>query len=148
MPDPPAIRTLPICSAPSFEAILSAIARRERPAVLESADTGPGRGRYTLVASDPVEVADWDGRSDNPFEAMRHKLGQTGTGIDQRDLSIDYGVCIGWIGYFAYEAGRFIEKLPATTRADVGLPLARFALYDSAAVFVGMPVYDSQAVED
>ena len=40
----------------------------------------------------------------------------------------------GWIGYFAYEAGRFIEHLPATTRPDIGLPVARWALYDAAAI--------------
>ncbi len=133
MPNPPVIRTQSIRSAPSIEAILSTIARYERPAVLDSADVGPGRGRYTVVACEPVEVAEWDGNGEDPFEAMRHKLAQTG--IVPGGQKIDYGFCIGWIGYFAYEAGRFIEKLPATTRADVSMPVARFALYDTVAVF-------------
>lgn len=133
MPNPPVIRTQPIDSAPSLEAILTAVARRERPVVLDSADTGPGRGRYTIVSCEPVEVAEWDGTGEDPFEAMRHKLRQTSTASGGQNM--DYGSCIGWIGYFAYEAGRFIENLPATTRADVGMPIARFALYDTAAVF-------------
>lgn len=135
MPKPPTIHTQPVRPALSVEAVISTIAGREYPMILDSADTGPGRGRYTLAVCDPVEVADWDGKRVDPFEAMRHKLEQTGMDIDSREVTSDFGLCPGWVGYYAYEAGRFLEKLPATTRADVGLPIALFALYDTAAVF-------------
>jgi len=38
--------------------------------------------------------------------------------------------CGGWIGYFAYELGRYIEKLPATTTDDLEMPLMRLCFYD------------------
>ncbi|MHC4800107.1 MAG: anthranilate synthase component I family protein, partial [Planctomycetota bacterium] len=34
----------------------------------------------------------------------------------------------------AYEAGRYMEELPATTMADIPLPIARFGLYDTVAL--------------
>jgi len=41
----------------------------------------------------------------------------------------------GWIGVLAYEFGRFIEDLPATTVEDIHLPVAWLGFYDQAAVF-------------
>ncbi len=38
--------------------------------------------------------------------------------------------CGGWIGYLAYELGRYIEKLPATTTDDLEMPLVRLCFYD------------------
>ena len=38
--------------------------------------------------------------------------------------------CGGWIGYFSYELGRYIEKLPATAIDDIALPLIRLCFYD------------------
>jgi para-aminobenzoate synthetase component 1 len=119
------------------EAVIAAVARRREPAVLDSADAGPGRGRFTIAAFDPVETAAWHEGDEGPFEGMRERLkdtvaGPTGSSIPGQ--ANDPGHFLGWIGYFAYEAGRYIEPLPATTRADIGLPVARFALYDTAAV--------------
>jgi para-aminobenzoate synthetase component 1 len=36
----------------------------------------------------------------------------------------------GWIGYFSYELGRYIEKLPDTTVDDLQMPLIRLYFYD------------------
>ena len=38
--------------------------------------------------------------------------------------------CGGWVGYFSYELGRYIEKLPDTTADDVQMPLIRLCFYD------------------
>jgi para-aminobenzoate synthetase component 1 len=135
---------------PSPEAVIAAVAGRRDPAILDSADAGPGRGRFTIVAVDPIEVASWADAApaamaragqaeppDDPFEGMRQRLVRTRieTGQSGREVDLDGRRFLGWIGYFAYEAGRFIERLPCSTRADVGLPVARFGLYDSAAVY-------------
>ncbi len=36
----------------------------------------------------------------------------------------------GWVGYFSYELGRYIEKLPETTIDDLQMPLIRLCFYD------------------
>ncbi|MHC4575662.1 MAG: anthranilate synthase component I family protein, partial [Planctomycetota bacterium] len=38
--------------------------------------------------------------------------------------------CGGWIGYFSYELGRYIEHLPETTIDDLKVPLVRLCFYD------------------
>jgi para-aminobenzoate synthetase component I len=121
--------------APTVDAVLATVATEPEPAVLDSADTRVPRGRYTIVASRPLRVACWPTSEPDPFEGMRQQLAQTrlpeGALVDQSALPVFPG---GWIGYFAYEAGRAIERLPSTTVADIGLPTARFALYNSAAI--------------
>jgi len=41
----------------------------------------------------------------------------------------------GWIGFFAYELGRFIETLPGRAVSDLSFPLVRMAFYDRAIVY-------------
>ena len=36
----------------------------------------------------------------------------------------------GWVGYFSYELGRYIESLPETTIDDLKMPLIRLCFYD------------------
>ncbi|MFH1748918.1 MAG: aminodeoxychorismate synthase component I [Planctomycetota bacterium] len=44
------------------------------------------------------------------------------------------GLTPGWIGYVGFEAAQLLERLPASHRADLGLPLLRLALYDRGIV--------------
>lgn len=124
-------------TVPSVAAVIQAVAGCRCPAVLDSADTRLPQGRYTIVARDPIRELQWHEGGPDPFEAMRAQLSATTAQTLTYD---DASSCAarqfpgGWIGYFAYEAGRYIESLPAESISDVGLPVARFALYDSAAV--------------
>jgi para-aminobenzoate synthetase component 1 len=38
--------------------------------------------------------------------------------------------CGGWSGFFGYELGRFIEKLPSKAKYDLPLPVIRLGFYD------------------
>jgi para-aminobenzoate synthetase component 1 len=130
------VATRPVSYSPTMADVIRAVAGASAPIVLDSARSDVADGRYTIVACNPLEVFEADGTTGDPFERMRAHLARTGllehTRTDgQAPLPVFAG---GWVGYFAYEAGRFIERLPATTNRDIGLPLARFGLYDSAAI--------------
>ncbi len=136
MHEGPRINSQVATARPSVEAVIAAVAGQREPAVLDSAATGPGRGRFTIVACDPVVSLSWSSAGRDPFEGLRSRLKAIPplpVPISQAPEPVEIFPC-GWIGYFAYEAGRFIERLPARTRADVGLPVARWALYDGAAI--------------
>jgi para-aminobenzoate synthetase component 1 len=54
-------------------------------------------------------------------------------GIDSDDDGLPF--VGGWMGYLAYEAGRFLEHLPQQAQRDLELPFAWFGLYDTLAIF-------------
>ncbi len=136
MRNQPCVKSQPATVRPAVEAVITAVAGRREPAILDSASTGERAGRFTIVACDPVCSLAWSAEGGDPFEGLRRRLraipcpNPGRSGVPQAENLFPGG----WIGYFAYEAGRFIEKLPATTRPDVGLPVARWALYDTAAI--------------
>lgn len=65
---------------------------------------------------------------EDPFELLRRSLGPP---IDAPD---DLPFCGGAIGYFAYDLGRRIERLPATATDFLTLPEMAVAIYDWALV--------------
>jgi len=43
--------------------------------------------------------------------------------------------CGGWVGFFSYELGRYIERLPETATDDLHMPLIRLGFYDRVIAF-------------
>jgi para-aminobenzoate synthetase component 1 len=87
-------------------------------------------GRFSYWAAQPIEIFQFEEGQDNPFGKLqkalaKYKLGKDGKNNLPKDIF--HG---GWIGYFSYELGRYIEKLPTTTVEDIGLPLIRLCFYD------------------
>lgn len=134
MPNTPLRTTIEAVScSPSPGAVIAAVGAGEGVAVLDSAAPLPQAGRYTIIACQPLATYSHRPDDGNPFERMRRLLACTGM-LAPAEPPSELPFAGGWIGYFSYEAGRYLERLPATVREDVGLPLARFALYDSAAI--------------
>lgn len=129
-----AVITESVGPAPSPGMAIALAGARPGPAILDSSAQDPRFGRYTIVACEPIATFEHACLDGNPFEAMRSLLAATHM-LGTAEPPADVPFAGGWIGYFAYEAGRFIERLPCRATADVGLPVARFGLYDSAAVY-------------
>ncbi|MHC4532227.1 MAG: chorismate-binding protein, partial [Planctomycetota bacterium] len=67
---------------------------------------------------------------EEPFVKLQYALAKY-----RLERNLTYGLskgifCGGWIGYFSYELGRHIERLPETTIDDIGMPLIRLCFYD------------------
>jgi para-aminobenzoate synthetase component I len=101
---------------PAPEALLAAVADRERPVMAAFAG-------HVIVACDPVEVATggdvWDAlavpcapRSDGPESAAG-----------------------GWIGLLGYDLGGTIERLPSPHPDPGGAPMAAVGRYETVAIF-------------
>lgn len=86
---------------------------------------------YTIFAAEPVEVFEFTLDDDEPFEKLAVVLSK----YQSEKKTPDPFFCGGWIGFFGYELGRFIERLPGRTVDDVGLPVIRLAFYDKAIVY-------------
>ncbi len=89
-----------------------------------------GAARFSYWADGPKDVFEFRAGQTDPF-------GKLHQGLDKYKLerdcesSLPKGIfCCGWIGYFSYELGRYIERLPETTIDDLQMPLIRLCFYD------------------
>jgi para-aminobenzoate synthetase component 1 len=99
-------------------------------------------GRFSYWAAEPKEIFEFKTGEKDPFGKLqkvleKYKLKQD-TKLktqDSREGLPDGIFCGGWIGYFSYELGRYIEKLPETTIDDLQMPLVRLCFYDRLIAF-------------
>jgi para-aminobenzoate synthetase component 1 len=87
-------------------------------------------GRFSYWAAQPKEIFDFRTGQDDPFGKLQRALIKYKLEEDRTDDLPKEMFRGGWIGYFSYELGRYIEKLPATAIDDVALPLIRLFFYD------------------
>lgn len=114
--------------------------------LLESAEAGDERfGRYSFLGFDPKRtlsyrngvytVVDADGvrevPAEDPFRGLAEIVGQK-TVAPLPNLPAFVG---GAVGYFSYDAVRYLESLPGAPPDDLGVPEACFAVTDTLVVF-------------
>ncbi|OGL67546.1 MAG: anthranilate synthase component I [Candidatus Tectomicrobia bacterium RIFCSPLOWO2_12_FULL_69_37] len=113
--------------------------------LLESVEGGEKWGRYCFLGSRPAAVFESKGRkvrltrrgrtesfeADDPIEALREFMGRY-RAVEAPGLPRFWG---GAVGYMAYDAVRFIERLPGRAADDLGLPDLVFMITDSLIIF-------------
>jgi para-aminobenzoate synthetase component 1 len=92
-----------------------------------------GAGRYSYLGLAPSEVLVFaQGEQGDPFELIdqacrRYQL--------KGEAKLPVPFVGGWVGYFSYDLGRYVERLPDKVRHDIPLPLLRLGFYDTIAVW-------------
>ena len=105
----------------------------ESPSILGGNTARSETGRFSYWAARPREVFEFHVGREKPFEKLHKAL--TMYKLEDRQSNLagrpPQGMfCGGWIGYFSYELGRYIEKLPQTAVDDIQAPLIRLCFYD------------------
>jgi para-aminobenzoate synthetase component I len=108
---------------------------------LDSAHPRSRQGRYDILAAEPhltlttrggvTEVrrgTHTERSGDDPFALVRRHLDPPAEPVPGLPF------CGGALGYFAYDLGRRIERLPALAADDVGMPEMALGIYDWAVV--------------
>jgi para-aminobenzoate synthetase component I len=125
-------------SAPLFESI----AHHPWAAFLDSGRPHSQQGRYDILTADPVCVLVTRGEktwidckgtetrlsTDDPFQLLREAMGPSVPGIE----GIPF--CGGAIGYFGYDLGRRLERLPVIAEDMERLPEMAVGIHDWALV--------------
>ncbi len=93
-------------------------------------------GGFSYWAAEPRDVFEFTSAQKDPFPRLQDALSRR-TLAD--DSTINHGESTllpdgmfrgGWIGYFGYELGRYIERLPERAVDDLHMPLIRLRFYD------------------
>lgn len=116
----------------SLFAVSEVVADKEFPAILGANQSVRGQ---SIFAAEPIEVFEFDLRDTNPFEKLydflsKYKFPDQEKSDFPKDL-----FCGGWVGYFGYELGRFIEILPERAVDDLQFPVIRLGFYDKAILY-------------
>jgi len=86
--------------------------------------------RFSYWAAEPREIFEFRAGQREPFAKLDRVLGKYKLDDDHK-IKLPSGLfCGGWVGYFGYELGRYIEKLPVSTVDDLEIPLIRLCFYD------------------
>jgi para-aminobenzoate synthetase component 1 len=106
------------------------VSRFENPLILG----GNGSSRFSYFGFGPVEIYEFNENSHtHPFDELSHLLDKCKVDVNP---DLPAGMFVGgWAGYFSYELGRYIEKLPQTTIDDLHMPIIRLGFYDKVIAF-------------
>lgn len=100
------------------------------PSILGGNDADCPANRFSVWSANPTEIFEFKTGEQNVFEKLKTVLEKYR--IDS-PAEIPEGMFpCGWIGYFSYDLGRHIEKVPDTSADDLSLPLIRLCFYDRA----------------
>jgi len=85
---------------------------------------------FSYWACEPKDVFEFRTGQEEPFVRLQYAL--TKYRLEEKLIyDLPKGMfCGGWIGYFSYELGRYIERLAETTIDEIGMPLIRLCFYD------------------
>ena len=124
--------------------LTSGLLDTDYPVLLDSSLVRPGLGQYSYVTADPflvvrskgrqvevIEHSDVTKQEDNPFSVIQRLLADFGTERCKDGPPFQGGA----IGYFGYEMGGLLERLPGTAVDDLGLPDMIVGFYDWVIAF-------------
>lgn len=106
------------------------VSQKHNPAILGGNDSVEG---YSIFTAEPLEVFEFYLDDDKPFERLAAALSKYQLS-NEKMVTVPV-FCGGWIGFFGYELGRFIETLPAGAVDDMNWPVIRLAFYDKAVIY-------------
>ncbi len=127
-----------ICAFIDLPALSEMFAGLKSPSILGGNPAKADADRFSYWAAEPKEIFEFRAGQKDPFGKLQKNLDKYKL-VDSRFRGNDKGgdddlpkgiFCGGWIGYFSYELGRYIEKLPETTTDDLQMPLIRLCFYD------------------
>ncbi|MBZ0274435.1 aminodeoxychorismate synthase component I [bacterium] len=138
-----AFRALSIDASPP--ALAGALGGRDRLAFLDSSQVSAQLGRYSFLLWEPRAIFEatregarlreggtWRAIGPDVFAALREVL-------RERAVEVPAGApapfLAGAVGYFSYDLGGLIERLPHRANGEPELPLVSLGLYDRAIVY-------------
>jgi len=120
-----------VSSNASLQSVTHLFANRKHPAILGGNLSECDSNRFSVFSAEPLEIFEFIDGDKKPFDKLAAVIDRYT--IDSADGNLPDGMFRGgWIGYFSYDLGRYIEKVPNSAENDLPLPLIRLCFYDKA----------------
>jgi para-aminobenzoate synthetase component 1 len=131
----------------SLPGLSEVFARLESPSILGGNPAKLHADGFSYWAAEPKEILELLPTQDNPFEKLHSSLYKYKFINTQINLGSKYsapqliaglpkGIFLGgWIGYFSYNLGKHIEKIPPAAHDDLKMPLVRLCFYDKVIAY-------------
>jgi len=126
-----------ICASINLPALSQIFAGLKSASILGANSSKINADRFSYWAAEPKEIFEFRAGQKKPFEKLNKILNKYKLQLYAIHNTQDAGTnlpkgmfCGGWVGYFSYELGRYIETLPETTIDDLEMPLIRLCFYD------------------
>jgi len=119
-----------IHASADLHAVSTVFAGLRSPSILGGNASVAGAEGFSYWAAEPRDMFEFTSDQKDPFDKLEKLLARyeiQGSPPPQLPKALFPG---GWIGYFSYELGRFIERLPQTAVDDFAIPLIRLCFYD------------------
>ncbi|RZA05641.1 MAG: aminodeoxychorismate synthase component I, partial [Moraxellaceae bacterium] len=139
MPKP--VQLIPITYYPNSADWFVQIRQLTMPVWLDSCHPHSSYGRFDIISAAPALILNTYGDTtlihenddikrslENPFSLLKRYLPQNQPHFDQVPF------CGGVLGYFGYDLGRRLEKLPALAMQDINLPDMSVGVYPWAII--------------
>ncbi|MBD1584254.1 aminodeoxychorismate synthase component I [Pseudoalteromonas sp. S16_S37] len=124
----------------STEVVFEHFAHLPNAILLDSCNAAHVNSRFDIIAIEPVhELTAQNGltfldgiqQTSNCFCIMKERLASLSTAKAPYELPFNGG----WLGYFSYDLGRYIEQLPEQARKDIDLADMHVGLYLDALIY-------------
>ncbi len=121
-------------SRTSVESAISAFAQDGQAAILDSSRSLDQRGRFSILAVDPIAIVSLTGREPrDPLTELAERITKRCPVVAKGTDEIPF--VGGWIGYLSYETGLPMHRISPQVDAGMAVPSARFGLHDAAAIY-------------
>ncbi|MCK4999340.1 MAG: hypothetical protein KAS23_07390, partial [Anaerohalosphaera sp.] len=126
------IRYRLVSTAADPAAVTELISQKPNPSIIGANDAQCSANRFSAWAFAPTDIFQFTSDQADPFGRLEAALSKYALDTSATNpLPVSMFPC-GWVGYFSYELGRYIERIPETTIDDLKLPLIRLCFYDRA----------------